>query len=171
MPRRRSSETMERDARAADLFRRGLSYRQIGAELGVSGHSAFEAVRRAARDAATDSLAAAEALALMLERQQDYRRAAYRVLTAKHYQVTQAGNMVRGPDGQPLLDDAPVLNALDRLVRIDQEEAKLLGLYAPAKSRVEVITEDVIDAECAQLVQEIAERERDLAGTGNPGAA
>jgi len=157
MPRRRSSETMERDARAADLFRRGLSYRQIGAELGVSGHSAFEAVRRAARDAATDALAAAEALSLMLERQQDYRRAAYRVLTTRHYVTTQAGKVATGPDGQPLLDDAPVLNALDRLVRIDQEEAKLLGLYAPAKSRVEVITEDAVDAECARLVQEIAE--------------
>ena len=49
-----------------------------------------------------------------------------------------------------------MLNAVDRLVRIDEEEAKLLGLYAPAKSRVEVVTEDVVDAELARLTAELA---------------
>jgi hypothetical protein len=161
--RRRSAETMERDARAADLFRRGLSYRQIGAELGVSGHSAFEAVRRAAMDAARDSLANAEALTLMLERQQDYRRLVWRVATAKHYHVTQTGAMAKGPDGQPLIDDGPVLQAVDRLEKIDDMEAKLRGLYAAARSRVEVITEDAVDAELNRLAREIAEA--DHAGT------
>lgn len=155
MPRRRSSATMERDAQAADLFRRGLSYRQIGAQLGVSHQSAFEAVRRAARDAGRDSLAAAEALALMLDRLQDYRRLVYRVATTKHYVTTQAGRVVEF-NGAPLLDDAPVLNAVDRLLRTDDTEAKLLGLYAPAKSRVEVVTEDVVDAELARLTAELA---------------
>jgi len=167
MPARRSIETMEKDAQAADMFRRGLTYRQISAQLGYKTPSAaFTAVRRAAKDAGRDSLAAAEALSLMLERHQDYRRAVYRVLTARHYQVTQAGNVVKGPDGQPLLDDAPVLNAVDRLVRIDQEEAKLLGLYAPAKSRVEVITEDVVDAELADLARRVAENDAAAANTG-----
>ena len=169
--RRRSLEAMEKDSQAADLYRRGLTYRQISTQLGwKSPKSAFEAVRRAARDAGRDSLAAAEALALMLDRLQDYRRLVYRVATAKHYVTTQSGRVVE-LNGQPLLDDAPVLNAVDRLLRTDDTEAKLLGLYAPAKSRVEVITEDAVDAECAKLVQEIAERERDLDSAGNPGAA
>ena len=34
MPRRPSVEVMERDARAADLYRRGLTYRQIATEVG-----------------------------------------------------------------------------------------------------------------------------------------
>lgn len=154
MPRRRSTVTMERDFRAYDLFRRGLSYRQIGTELGVSHQSAFEAVRRAARDAAGDPLVAAEAHTLMLERLQDYRRQAWRVLTARHYVTTQAGEVATGPDGAPLLDDDPVLRALDRLLKIEDHEARLRGLYAPAKSRVEVITEDVVDAEIARLTAE-----------------
>lgn len=165
MPRRRSSATMERDAQAADLFRRGLSYRQIGAQLGVSHQSAFEAVRRAARDAGRDSLAAAEALALMLDRLQDYRRLVYRVATTKHYVTTQTGRVVEF-NGQPLLDDAPVLNAVDRLLRTDDTEAKLLGLYAPAKSRVEVITEDIVDAELADLARRVAENDAAAANTG-----
>jgi len=152
---------MEKDAQAADLFRRGLTYRQISSQLGWrSPNAAFQAVRRAAKDAATDSLAAAEALQMMLARQQDYRRLVWRVAMAKHYVTTQAGLVALGPDGQPLLDDAPVLNAVDRLVKIDAEEAKLLGLYAPAKSRVEVITEDAVDAELAKLAREIADADR-----------
>jgi len=166
MPARRSLDTMERDAQAADLFRRGLTYRQISSQLGWrSPNAAFLAVRRAARDAATDSLAAAEALQLMLARQQDYRRLVWRVAMAKHYVTTQTGAMAVGPDGNPLLDDAPVLNAVDRLVKIDQEEAKLLGLYAPAKSRVEVITEDAVDAEIAKLAEEVAKADAEQANT------
>jgi len=172
VPRRPSLEVIERDARAADLYRRGLTYRQIAAEVGFrSPQSAGDAIRRHARATAAASLGGPDAIQVMLDRLQDYRRLAWRVATARHYVTTQAGKVATGPDGAPLVDDDPILRALDRLLRLDQEESKLRDLYAPAKSRVEVITEDVIDAECAQLVQEIAERERDLAGTGNPGAA
>lgn len=166
--RRRSADTMERDAQAADLFRQGMSYRQIAAQLGWKSPSvAFDAVRRAAREAARDSLASEEALRMMLERLQDYRRLVYQVATAKHYATTQSGNVVRHPDtDEPLLDDAPVLQAVDRLVKVDQEEAKLLGLYAPARSRVEVITEDVVDAEIAALTAEMEDRDARAPGPG-----
>lgn len=158
MPRRRSLEAMEKDARAADYYRRGFSYRQIARELEwASPKSAFDAVRRAAHDAARDSLAKPEALRMMLERQQDYRRIAMRVVATRHYKVTPAGNIAKGPDGQPLLDDDPVMAALDRLHKIDDMEAKLMGLYAPAQSRVQVITEDTVDAEIARLAREIGD--------------
>lgn len=170
MPARRSAEAMEKDARAYDLFRRGLSYRQIAAEMDWRNQkSAFEAVRRAARDNAADPLAEAEARQALLDRLQDYRRAAQRVLTARHYVVSE-GRIVRGPDGEtPLLDDDPVLRALDRLLKIEDTEARLSGLYAPQKSRVEVITEDAVDAEIQRLAASIAEREH--ASTTDPGAA
>jgi hypothetical protein len=165
VPQRRTLEAMEKDSKAADLYRRGLTYRQIAAELGWrSPNAAFEAVRRAARDAGRDSLAAAEALTMMLERLQDYRRLVYRVAVAKHYVTTQAGNVVHY-DGKPVLDDAPVLQAVDRLLKTDDTEAKLLGLYAPAKSRVEVITEDVFDAEIADLAKRVAENDAAAADT------
>lgn len=165
MPQRRTLEAMEKDSKAADLYRRGLTYRQIAAELGWrSPNAAFEAVRRAARDAGRDSLAAAEALTLMLERLQDYRRLVYRVAVAKHYVTTQSGNVVQY-DGKPVLDDAPVLQAVDRLLKTDDTEAKLLGLYAPAKSRVEVITEDTVDAEIAALAAEMDSRDAAAPGT------
>jgi hypothetical protein len=162
---------MERDHQAYDLFRRGLSYRQVAAQLEYKSHSAaFDAVRRAARDNASDPLAEAEARQALLDRLQDYRRAAQRVLTARHYLVSE-GRIVRGPDGEaPLLDDDPVLRALDRLLKIEDTEARLSGLYAPARARVEVITEDAVEAEMAEIARQIAlndAREARPADTGS----
>ncbi len=53
-----------------------------------------------------------------------------------------------------------MLQALDRLLKYDIEERKMLGVDAPIKHRIDVITEDAVDAECRKLEQEIAERER-----------
>ena len=166
MPRRRSVETIERDQRAYDLFRRGLSYRQIGAELGVSHQSAFDAVRRAARDNAMDPLEAQAARQVFLDRFQDYRRSAQRVLAARHYVTVQSGKIVTGPDGSPLVDDDPVLRALDRLLKVDDMELRLRDLYPAAKSRVVVITEDIIDAELAMVARQIAENDARAAAAG-----
>lgn len=168
MPRRRSAATMERDAKAYDLFRRGLSYRQIGTELGVSHQAAFEAVRRAAKDNAANPLEQADARQASLDRLQDYRRIVLRVLTTKHYVVSQGGAIVLGPNGQPLIDDDPVFRAVDRLLKIEQEDNRLRDLYPAAKARVEVITEDVVDAEYKKLTAEVAEMEREQAAA-DPG--
>lgn len=158
MPRRRSAETMERDQQAYDLFRRGLSYRQIAAQLEYRSHASVQdAVRRAARENAVDPLEAMAARQVFLDRFQDYRRAAQRVLSTRHYVASaQSGKLAYGPDGNPLLDDDPVLRALDRLAKIDDMELRLRDLYPAAKSRVEVITEDVIDAELAEVARQIA---------------
>ena len=158
MPARRTAEAMEKDARAYDLFRRGLSYRQIAAEMDwKSPNAAFEAVRRAAKENATDPLEAQAARQVFLDRFQDYRRAAQRVLSTRHYVASaQSGKLTYGPDGNPLLDDDPVLRALDRLLKVDDMELRLRDLYPAARSRVEVITEDVIDAELAEVARQIA---------------
>jgi hypothetical protein len=159
VPPRRSAAQMEKDAQAYDLFRRGLSYRQISAQMKLrSPSTAFDAVRRAARDNASDPLESAEARQAVFDRLQDYRRAAQRVLTAKHYVVSQGGKLVTGPgpDAKPLLDDDPVLRALAVLLRIEQEENRLRDLYPPARSRVEIIDDDVARALTDQAEKEIA---------------
>lgn len=168
MPRRPSPDVLERDARAADLYRRGLTYRQIAGELGFrSPQSVGDALRRHARVTASDALGGPEAVQMMLDRLQDYRRAAWRVASTRHYVTTQSGKLAEGPDGEPLADDDPVLRALDRLLRFDQEESRLRDLYPAAKSRVEVVTEDVVDAEIARLTAELGERD----AAAGPGAA
>ncbi len=166
MPRRPSVDALERDARAADLYRRGLTYRQIAAEVGFrSPQSVGDAIRRHARASASASLGGPDAIQMMLDRLQDYRRLAWRVATSRSYVTTQAGKVAAGPDGAPLIDNDPVLRALDRLLKFDQEESRLRDLYAPAKSRVEVITEDVFDAEIADLAKRVAENDAAAADT------
>lgn len=157
MPRRRSPQTMERDQRAYDLFRRGLSYRQIAAEIGyASSDSAFHAVRRAAKEAASDPFEAAEARQAALDRLQDYRRAMQRILTARHYQATQGGKLITDPDGNPMLDTGPWVSAMGQLRWIEQEDNRLRDLYPPTRSRVEVVDEDIARALVDQMEAELA---------------
>lgn len=156
MPPRRSAETMERDQQAYDLFRRGQTYRQIAAELDISHQTAFEAVRRAAKEAASDPFEAAEARQAALDRLQDYRRAMQRILTARHYQATQGGKLITDPDGNPMLDTGPWVSAMGQLRWIEQEDNRLRDLYPPTRSRVEVVDEDIARALVDQMEAELA---------------
>jgi hypothetical protein len=94
---------------------------------------------------------AEELLRLELDRLDMMWRAAVEVLRRKH--VTVSHGKVVIVDGQPLPDDAPVLNAIDRLLSIQARRAKLLGLDAPKK--IEVLSMDVIDAEILRLSAEL----------------
>ena len=47
-------------------------------------------------------------------------------------------------------------DAIDRLIKIMDRRARLLGLDAPTRTRVEVITEDVIDAAIRDLEAKLA---------------
>jgi hypothetical protein len=173
MPSRRSLDAMERDAKAADLYRQGQSYRQIAREMGWrSSRSAVEAVHRAARDAMRDKTGDAEAFQLLLERIQDRRRMACEALETPCYVTSASGKVVLHPDtDEPLIDISPVFRALAELRHDDDMEAKLRGLYAPVKTQVRVITEEDLDAEMARLTAENAERERRLAISDHPGTA
>lgn len=157
MPRRRSTETMEKDAKAYDLYRRGLSYQQICIELGyASKSSAQDAVRRAAKENAVDPIESAEARQVALDRLQDYRRAMQRILAARHYQATQGGKLITGPDGNPMLDTGPWVSAMGQLRWIEQEDNRLRDLYPPTRSRVEVVDEDIARALVDQMEAELA---------------
>ena len=81
------------------------------------------------------------------------------VLNRHH--VTVSGGRVVIHDEQPLEDDGPVLAAVDRLLRIEENRrrvgerrAKLLGLEAPRQ--VEVLTIDAIDQQIGKLNEQIA---------------
>jgi hypothetical protein len=158
--RKRSLATRESDARALEFRRRGLSYEQISAQMEWrSPSAAHQAVQRALADSARE--ASEEVRQIEAARLDELTRTLMRVLATKHYVVSVASGVVaRHPEtGQPLQDDAPVIHAVAGLIRISERRAKLLGLDAPAKSRVEVITEDVVDAELAQLARQVAEND------------
>ena len=76
-----------------------------------------------------------ELLALELERLDRLARAAEEVLEAHHVKVA-GGEIVYDEAGQPLEDTKPVLEAIDRLLKIQERRARLLGLDAPVKQQI-----------------------------------
>jgi hypothetical protein len=74
------------------------------------------------------------------------------VMEREHVTVSH-GKIIRGEDGKPLRDDGPLLAAVDRLLKIAERRARLLGLDAP--TRTELITLDQVDAEIKRLTEEM----------------
>jgi uncharacterized small protein (DUF1192 family) len=161
----RTLESAERDAQACRLKARRMSYAKIAERLGYyDGREAYRGVQRAL--AAVVQEPAAELLQLELQQLDMLARQVLKVLERRHVTVSH-GQLVYH-DGKPLVDDGPVLQAVDRLLKIQERRAKLLGLDAP--KRLEVVTIDWLDEQIRTLT---AELERQLAefGGGDPATA
>lgn len=131
----RGNDVVKTDARAAELRGQGLSYAAIAREMGwASKASAFDAVHRAWRDTLTEP--AEQARAVELARLEDAHDAALAVLLREHITVSH-GRIVKDDDGNPIIDDAPILNAVDRIRALSESRRKLLGLDAPARVSVD----------------------------------
>lgn len=148
----RSADTAQRDAAAARLRSDGQTYQAIADLLGFGDPStARAAVERAL--AAVIQEPAGELRTLELDRLDRMYREVLAVLEREHvtvsngkvvskvvgYEVDDEGNERRNADGERLpiwevvLDDAPVLAAVDRMLKIQERRAKLLGLDAETK--------------------------------------
>lgn len=141
----------ERRSEAIKMRRDGVRYEDIAAALGYNSRGA--AVQDVQRALATMVSEPAEELrALELQRLDAMWQAALEVLVREH--ITVSNGKVVTLNGEPIKDDGPVLNAIDRLLRIQERRAKLLGLDAPAKH--EVVTLDAIESEIRKLNDELA---------------
>ncbi len=146
----------ERRAEIVRLRDEGLTFREISAEIGLSLRAVWKHYQNAMRDIPAGIVEAhAENAAVrkaeQLRRIDMQREAVVEVMTAKHVTVSQ-GRVVRDDDGEPILDDAPVLAAVDRLVKLDDEEAKLLGLYAEQKiSHSGGVTYEIVGVDMSKL--------------------
>jgi hypothetical protein len=146
--------TAQRRADALQMRKDGKFFHEIAAELKYcSASAAAQDVQRALLLVVTEP--AAEVRALELMRLDELWVKAAEVLNRQHVTVSN-GRIVRTETGEPLLDDAPVLAAIDRLLKIQERRAKLLGLDAPTK--VEVLTIDAIDAAIRDAEAELARR-------------
>lgn len=126
-------ESAERDAQAARLRTRGYSYQRIAEELGYNQKGdAHHAVKRVLDATVRD--AGDELRTLELERLDSMYVSVVEVLERKHFTVSNGKIIYMGDD--PLEDDAPVLMAVDRLLKIQERRAKLLGLDLPQKVEV-----------------------------------
>lgn len=126
----RTPEAVARDAEAARLYyEEKLSYRQIAEHFGWKWHSsAMDAVARALRDVAEPTRGVRDRREAELQLLWD---SAMEIFN-NHHVVVSNGRVIE-LDGQPLPDDAPRLQALDQLRKINESWRKLDGTDRPAK--------------------------------------
>lgn len=157
----KTTEGAERDAEAAKLRSTGMAYADIARTLGYADASgAHLACSRAMRAIAEP---ARDLRAIELARLDLILREAWAVMVAEHITVSQ-GRVVNHPDtGLPLKDHGPVLAAIDRILKIAERRARLLGLDAPTK--IEAITVDQIESAINQLAEELGVNDRQAIGS------
>lgn len=142
-------ESAARRDRVLELRDEGLTFRQIGAELGISHVRAWQLHERALRErpvlkaSAERDAARKDAQLLELDRQRRdvemEREAVLEVLNRdSRTVVTASGKVIEG-----VQDDPTLLSAIDRLAKLDElklkladHEAKLLGLYSKTELNV-----------------------------------
>lgn len=150
----------ERRTEALRLKGLGYSYDQIADLLGYKSRAnAAQDVTRALRDRAKARDAAADTLIeLETGRLEALLTEVYKVMSARHYHISggkvatrvtkyatdDAGNILLDEDGNPkaeqieeLVDDGPILAAVDRAVRISESLRRLQGLDKPQKIDVQ----------------------------------
>lgn len=140
VPQSRSNRAQdaERRAEAYQLKLRGLSDRAVAERMGVS-HTSIQNWTKQEADERVLPLAD-ELRKVQLERLGEMRQAALEVLERFHYTVSH-GKVICDQDGVPLEDDAPRLAAVDRLLRVEERIAKLMGLDAPTRAEIEARVE------------------------------
>lgn len=144
-----------RDAEALAYRAHGWTFERIANEMGYCDKSAArKAVERAIQHSAFET--EREAKTILLADLNAAKQAAWAVLETNHITISH-GQVVR-VDGAPIPDDGPVLEAIDRIIKIDQEMAKIYGVYAPTKSVAEVRTATELDAEIERLMAELGQR-------------
>lgn len=144
----RTQTMAERDTQMARMKDAGYTYRQIAAHFGIDVSVAHRALERLMLETVTEpseqtregEVRRLDAILVGLE---DLRAKVVAVLERKHFTVS-AGKLIYLGD-EPLSDDAPVLQAADRLMAIDdrrikvqERRARLLGLDIPVRQEFDV---------------------------------
>ncbi|MFF7879125.1 hypothetical protein ACFZDM_33430 [Streptomyces californicus] len=149
----RSLTTAQRDAEAARLRTQGWTYQRIADHLKFKQRAdAYNAVKRVLD--ATVREAGEDIRTLELERLDRLEAAANEVLEREH--VTVSNGRVVVLHETPLPDDGPVLAAIDRLLKIQERRARLLGLDAPTKQAITITPERAAAIEA--LADELGEQ-------------
>lgn len=148
--------TRRRDAEAARLRALRFGYDEIAERLGYANHSgALKAARRALDRSVKEPTM--DLIALDVAEFEEMAREAWAVVRREHF-VVDRGQVIY-KDGVPLRDDAPALAAISRLIDISNARAKRLGLNAPDKASIRVITESDVDVAIRELESTLGRQE------------
>lgn len=163
----RTPEKAQRDAEAARLHANGYTDGMVAQMLGYPSPQAA----REGRHKALQEITAAPAeeiitrevhkLDLELIRLEALERDVRKVLDAEHITISHGKVIIDPRTDSPLLDDGPILQAVDRLIRIEdarrrnsERRAKLLGLDAAVKVDATVHEVTQQDLELQEMLRE-----------------
>ena len=133
----RDPDVADRDHKAMRLRASGWTYHAIAQELGYAsrGHARTQIERAYLADARPNVEAYREAMDDQLDQLVER---ITKVMDTRHLKVN-AGQVVFDPTSGGLLeDDAPILAAADRILKVLERRAKLHGLDAPTKVQAQV---------------------------------
>lgn len=132
----RTPDTAARDAAAVRLRAQGASVEEIAATLGYANKgTASKAVQRALQAVVRPDVE--QLRALQGDELDAIQQECWRIISTPHPKVSASGRIVVDPStGEPVTDPAPIVAALNTLVRVGERRAKLLGLDGPAKVEI-----------------------------------
>lgn len=134
--RAKTAEVSARRAKLIEYRRQKRQYRDFYEELG------YPSVGAASRDfnrVLKENLTAVETEVELYRESallelEDLAATALQVMRTQHYAIGSGGKVAIDPiTSMPLIDDGPKLAAIDRLLKIQQRQAQLLGLDAATK--------------------------------------
>ena len=146
----RTPEQIAKDNRAAEMRSQGLSYEQIGKELGYTKQAAHKAVQRAVAEIPKEG--AKEVLSIELDKLDRLDRYYNSVLTRRHLRIGNTGKIVHDDEGEPVYDEGPRMDAAAGILKTQERRAKLLGLNAPTLHRADVVVHD-IDRDSTKIIE------------------
>lgn len=165
-----TTATARRDAEMADMRDRGASFRKIAAHFDVSVSTAHEGVDRAMRAIRAESgervrqfeLSRLDRYAAKVEAELDRERPVIshgRVVRRRLLDENGAFVILStNEDGEPsyaeeeVSDASPLFQAVDRLLKIQERRARLLGLDSPVKQEISgQLTYEIVGVEPEDL--------------------
>jgi len=123
--------TVARDAEAARMRSRSMTYQQIGDALRVTKQAAWEMVERAMKEVITEP--AESAVAFELQKLDAQEQDILERLEKRHFVVSNGRLISIGDPPLPLEDDDFALRAHALLLRVAERRARLLGLDSATK--------------------------------------
>lgn len=152
---RNRAEVAEQAARAYELRLRGHTVAEVARELGCSTATV---TKRVEEFIAQTVLPQADRLRrIETDRLDELWRRAWEILEAEHPYLYRGEHVVL--DDQKVYDSGPKLAAMDRLLRIMERRAKLLGLDMPAKVEVQA-PPDPAEIELRSMIQAAKQKMR-----------
>lgn len=153
------AEQEERRIKAIELKRRSYPWHYIAGQLGYTSpqHAAQDVLTALERRRKENARQLDAYVQLELEKLDALERLMMRITGSRHILVQQ-GRVMINPVTQELMEDnMPYMQATDRLLRIAERRAKLLGLDSAVK--VDMRVSEETDMKIEQLLAELAPKE------------